>query len=69
MSVPVLLLAIFIWFGLVFIWYTGNRFVILCTIHFADYNNKTWIMSLFQYDKKISNLQKSYNLILLFVIK
>ena len=29
-SVPVLLLAIFIWFGLVLSVYTGNRFVMLC---------------------------------------
>ena len=43
MSVPVLLLAIFIWFGLVLSAYTGNRFVmfVVCTIDFADYNNNT----------------------------
>ena len=30
MSVPVLLLAIFIWFGLVLSAHTGNTFVMLC---------------------------------------
>ena len=65
MSVPVLLLAIFIWFGLVLSADSGNRFVMLCvqqtitTIHELChcFNNTT------------SKVQKSYNLILLFVIK
>ena len=39
MSVPVLLLAIFIWFGLVLYAYPGTTFLMLCAckINFADY--------------------------------
>ena len=62
MSVLVLLLATFIWFGLVLSACTGNTFVILQTI--------TTIHELCHcFNKTRNKVQKSYNLILLFAIK
>ena len=67
-SVPVLLLAIFIWFGLVLSVYTGNRFVMLCVQFILQ--TITIIHELCHcFNKTRNKAQKSYNLILLFVIK
>ena len=67
MSVPVLLLAIFIWFGLVLSVYTGNRFVMLCEQFILQ--TITIIHELCHSFNKTNKVQKSSNLILLFVIK
>ena len=68
MSVPVLLLAIFIWFGLVLSVYTGNRFVMLCVQFILQ--TITIIHELcHSFNKTRNKVQKSSNLILLFVIK
>ena len=68
MSVPVLLLAIFIWFGLVLSVYTGNRFVMLCVQFILQ--TITIIHELYHsFNKTKNKVQKSSNLILLFVIK
>ena len=68
MSVPVLLLAIFIWFGLVLSAYTGNRFVMLCVQFILQ--TITIIHELcHSFNKTRIKVQKSPNLILLFVIK
>ena len=67
-SVPVLLLAIFIWFGLVLSVYTGNRFIMLCVQFILQ--TITIIHELCHcFNKTRNKVQKSYNLILLFVIK
>ena len=68
MSVPVLLLAIFIWFGLVLSAYTGNRFVMLC-VQFILQTIPTIHELCHCFNKTGNKVQKSYNLILLFVIK
>ena len=68
MSVPVLLLAIFLWFALVLSAYTGNRFVMLCVQFILE--TITTIHELCDcFNKTRNKVQKSYNLILLFVIK
>ena len=68
MSVPVLLLAIFIWFGLVLSVYTGNRFVMLCVQFILQ--TITIIHELcHSFNKTRNKVQKCSNLILLFVIK
>ena len=68
MSVPVLLLAIFIWFGLVLSAYTGNRFVMLCVQFILQ--TITIIDELcHSFNKTRNKVQKFSNLILLFVIK
>ena len=67
-SVPVLLLAIFIWFGLVLSVYSGNRFVMLCVQFILQ--TITIIHELCHcFNETRNEAQKSYNLILLFVIK
>ena len=63
MSVPVLLLAIFIWFGLVLSAYTGNRFDMLC-VHFILPTIKTIHELCHCFNKTRNKVQKSYNLIL-----
>ena len=69
MSVPVLLLVIFIWFGLVlFDILAGNRFVMLC-VQFILQTITTIHELCHCFNKTRSKAQKSYNLILLFVIK
>ena len=68
MSVPVLLLEIFIWFGLVLSAYTGNRFVMLC-VQFILQTITTIHELCHSFNKTRNKVQKSYNLILLLVIK
>ena len=67
MSVPVLLLAIFILFGLVLSAYSGNRFV-MC-VQFISQTITTIHELCHCFNNTRSKVQKSYNLILLFVIK
>ena len=67
-SVPLLLLAIFIWFGLVLSVYTGNRFVMLC-VQFILQTISIIHELCHCFNKTRNKVQKSYNLILLFVIK
>ena len=67
-SVPLLLLAIFIWFGLVLSVYTGNRFVTLC-VQFILQTISIIHELCHCFNKTRNKVQKSYNLILLFVIK
>ena len=68
MSVPVLLLAIFILFGLVLSVDSGNRSVMLC-VQFILQTITTIHELCHCFDNTRSKVQKSYNLILLFVIK
>ena len=69
MSVPVLLLAIFIWFGLVLSAYTENRFVMLCVQFILQTIPTIHELLGHCFNKTRNKVQKSYNLILLFVIK
>ena len=60
MSVPVLLLAIFIWFGLVLSDNTGNRFVVSC-VQFILQTITTIHELCHCFNKTRSKVQKCYN--------